>query len=494
MIKRRNAPTSTLESKRAVSANMNMLSTEQRQEIVEFLKEHSIFKVLDIQILEGIAPIFAEVQYGPGQIVFKQGDPADAVYIVRQGSVEVIQGEDPPKILAYVTAGECFGEMALIHETPRTATIRVPESATVVRLPKGALKELRARFPEVTSAIAEIINHRLAGTLPFQAPGLQGNLAFFDLATVIQTVIASRQSGVLILFGRSGKAVAQLVMKEGAISHATFKHLYGERAVLELMTRTDPLDFIFERQDVDKKPVDNKLRMKPPHMLLIEGARRADELPKLINALGWPNSIIVQGEPVQDWKRLGEEAELIGARAWPLMGAECTLDELAQKLPFDRYSIFLVLDEMIKRGHATRSSNERSSEALEKTLQLPKTAALEIVKVRRESRLRPVAEPMNLLHGPTQVVSMVNAINAVTSNLAVVLGKNEVRYILQQALRKAADRNAHLASIKIHPEAVSLDVRYATPEFSASEKTTKSLEQLMRIFIELAAKTQQLVE
>src|SRR6185437_14776053 len=139
MIKRRNAPTSTLESKRAVSANMNMLSTEQRQEIVEFLKEHSIFKVLDIQILEGIAPIFAEVQYGPGQIVFKQGDPADAVYIVRQGSVEVIQGEDPPKILAYVTAGECFGEMALIHETPRTATIRVPESATVVRLPKGAL-------------------------------------------------------------------------------------------------------------------------------------------------------------------------------------------------------------------------------------------------------------------------------------------------------------------------------------------------------------------
>jgi Cyclic nucleotide-binding domain/Domain of unknown function (DUF4388) len=473
---------------------MNTLSSEHRQEIVGFLKEHSIFKVLDERILEGISPIFAEIDFGPGQIVFQQGDPADAVYIVRSGSVEVIQGDDPPKILAYVTAGECFGEMALIHETPRTATIRVPESATVVRLPKAALKELRARFPEVTSAIAEVINHRLAGTLPFQAPGLQGNLAFFDLATVIQTVVASRQAGVLILFGRSGKAVAQLVMKDGVISHATFKHLYGERAVLELMTRTDPLDFIFERQDVDKKPQDNKLRLKPPHMLLIEGARRSDELPKLQQNLGWPNGVLAQGQPVSDWKPLGDEAQTIGTHAWPLLGAECTLEELCQKLPFDRYSVLLLLAEMLKRGHAVKSAFERSSQTLDKTLQLPKSYTNELIKRRQESRLKPVAEPMNLLHGPTQVVSMVNAINAVTSNLSLVLGKNEVRYILGQALKKAADSNPHLASLKIHPDASTLDVRYASPEFSASAKTAKSLEMLMRIFIDMTAKTQKLVD
>jgi CRP/FNR family cyclic AMP-dependent transcriptional regulator len=474
--------------------SMNTLSVEQRQEIVEFLKEHSIFKVLDLRILEGISPIFSEVHYGPGQIVFEQGDPADAVYIVRQGSVEVIQGEDPPKILAYLTAGECFGEMALIHETPRTATVRVPEQASVVRLPKAALKELRARFPEVTSAIAEVINHRLAGTLPFQAPGLQGNLAFFDLATVIQTVTASRQAGILILFGRSGKAVAQLVMKDGHISHATFRHLYGERAVLELMTRTDPLDFIFERQDVDNKPQDQKLRQKPPHMLLIEGARRADELPKLLASLGWPNTSFAQGEMPTDWKRLVEDGDTIGPRLWPLLGAECTVEEIAQKLPYDRYTVCSLLDEMVKRGHAKKSLSERAANELEKTLQLPKTAVAEMVRSRHESKLRPVNEPMNLLHGPTAVVTTVNAINAVTSNLGLVLGKNEVRYILQQALKKAADKNPHLASLKIHPEAATLDVRYASPEFSASDKTAKSLEVLMRIFLDIASKTQKLID
>lgn len=453
---------------------------ERRQEIVEFLKEHSILKVLDLRILEGISPIFGEVHYGPGQIVFRQGDPAEAMYIVMQGSVEVMQGESPAKIIAYLTAGECFGEMALVHETPRTATIRVPESATIIRIPKAALKELRTRFPEVTSAVADVINLRLAGTLPFQAPGLQGNLAFFDLATVIQTVIASRQAGVLILFGRSGKAVAQLVMKEGSISHATFKHLYGERAMLELMTRNDPLDFIFERQDVSKKPVDNQLRLKPPHMLLIEGARRADELPRLMADLGWPHCIIVQGQPVEDWAKVGDDGVIIGPRVWPLLGAGCSLEELCQKVQYDRYAILQVLDVMVKKGFARKEvPHHQQIQKMEKTLQLPKEVAQDIMRERKENQLKPVPEPMKFMHGPTQVVSTVNSINAVTSNLAGIIGKNEVRFVLSQALKKAADSHPHLASLKVHPEAATLDVRYANPEFSSSKQTVKSLETLI---------------
>jgi hypothetical protein len=473
---------------------MTSTSLDHRQELVEFLKEQSIFKVLDARIIEGISPIFSEMQFGPGQIVFKQGDPADAVYIVKSGSVEVIQGE-PPQILAYLTAGECFGEMALIHETPRTAAIRVPESASVIRLPKAALKELRARFPEVTGAIADVINHRLAGTLPFQAPGLQGNLAFFDLATVIQTVSSSRQAGVIVLFGSSGKAVAQLVMKGGNMIHATFNNLVGEQAILELMTRSDPLDFIFEHQDVDKRPQDPKLKSKPPHSLLIEGARRHDELQKFMPIVGWPNSVLAQGEEVTDWKRLGDDAEAVGPRAWPLMGAGCTVEEITEKLAFDRYTILAVLVEMIKRGHARKTQLERAPQASEKTLQLPKTAVADLARqVRDQNKLRPVAEPMNLLHGPTQVVARVNAINAITSNLGLIFGKNEVRYVLAQALKKAADSHPQLASLKINNETASLDVRQASPEFSASKDTIKSLEYLMRVFLDIASKSQKMVE
>src|SRR6185437_1122183 len=260
---------------------MNSLSAESRQALVQFLKENSILKVLDMRVLEGISPIFSETEYGPGEVIFQPGDPADAVFIVRAGSVEVSQG-DPPKAVAYLASGECFGELSLINDTVRTSTIRVPETATIIRIPKAAINELRKRFPEMTTTLAEVINRRAAGTMPFQAAGLQGNLAFFDLATVIQTVVSSRQSGLLIFFGRSGKAVAQLTMKDGAVIHAKFKQLSGETAVLELITRTPPLDFIFERRQVDDVPPDENLRRKPPHMLLMEGARRSDELPKLM--------------------------------------------------------------------------------------------------------------------------------------------------------------------------------------------------------------------
>jgi hypothetical protein len=108
--------------------------------------------------------------------------------------------------------------------------------------------------------------------------------------------------------------------------------------------------------------------------------------------------------------------------------------------------------------------------------------------------LKPIPEPLKFMHGPTQVVNTVNAINAVTSNLASILGKNEVRFVLSQALKKAADSYPHLASLKVHPEAATLDVRFANPEFSSSEKTVKSLETLMRIFLDIASKSQKLID
>jgi hypothetical protein len=470
-----------------------MNSIESRQELVEFLKEKSIFKVLDLRILEGISPIFMEMSCGPGHIVFKQGDAADAIYIIRTGSVEVIQG-DPPKIIAYLTAGECFGEMALIHETPRTATIRVPEEAFIIKIPKAALKELKAKFPEVTSAVADVINHRLAGTLPFQAPGLQGNLAFFDLPTVIQTVVASRQAGVLRLFGRSGKVVAQLIMKDGYITKATFKHLSGENALLELMTRNDPLDFVFERQDVSSKQDDPDLRMKPPHMLLIEGARRADELPKLAQQLGWPSSTFLQSTNLPDWNKLGGEAATISPKLWLLMEVGCNIDEMFTKLPYDRYSLFLSLEEMLRRGFIKKESVSRAAhQALEKTMQLPKAAAMQ-QQIQPQSRLVPQPEPMKLSQSPSQVVNTVNAINAVTVNMATVLGKNEVRFFLNQALKKAAETHPHLGSLRVHPEVATLDLRNASPEFSKAESSVASLQQLMRIFIDIAARSQKIMD
>ncbi len=466
-----------------------MNSAVRRQELIGFLKSHSIFKVLDKRILEGIGPIFQEIDCGPGHIVFRQGDSADAMYVIREGAVEVIQaeGEAQPRTIAYLTAGECFGEMAIIHETQRSATIRVPEEASIVRFPKAALKQLQAKFPEITGALAEVINKRLSGTLPFLPPGLQGNLAFFDLPTVIQTVVATRQSGALLLFGPSGKGVAQLIMKSGSIRRATFQHLTGERALYELLSRDEPLDFLFERQDVSGKLEDSDLCGRLPHMLLIEGARRSDELPRLLLSIAWPEATYLQSTRLPDWTTLGAEKKNIAPRLWLLMEVGCTVQEMSQKLPYDRYTLAATIEEMLKRGYITRNEKAPPGQRLPaKTAQLPRPTLAPPVP---QPKLRQQPEPLKLGQSPSPVVSAVNALNAVTLNLGRILGNNEVRFVLSQALARAAEEYRHLASLRVNPEIPTLDLRGASAEFSQSESNVKALEFLARTFIEMAART-----
>lgn len=82
-------------------------------------------------------------RYGMGEIVFAEGDAADAVYLIRRGSVTVsrqVNGKEV--ILAYVSAGNYIGEMALVSRTPRTATVRAAAPTELVALDAGRFNAL----------------------------------------------------------------------------------------------------------------------------------------------------------------------------------------------------------------------------------------------------------------------------------------------------------------------------------------------------------------
>ncbi|HEY9871618.1 MAG TPA: cyclic nucleotide-binding domain-containing protein [Candidatus Obscuribacterales bacterium] len=437
--------------------------SESQEELVAFLKERSIFRVLDERVLKGIAQLFEELSCGPGHIVFKQGDDADAIYVIREGSVEVIQDhQGSPRVIAYLTSGDCFGEMALMHDTARNATIRVPEEARILRLSRKAFTELQAYFPEITREVTKVVNRRLSGKLPFSSPGLQGNLAFFDLPTVVQTVVGSRQTGVLSLRGRAGKLLAQLFIRQGRLVHASYMHLTGELAFYELLTRTDPLDFQFEQQgDLDPAvPIDKPLSAKEPYKLLMEGARRADELPKLMSSLDWPSQIYVQAGPQPDWTSLKVDVEPVARKLWFLLEAGLTVQQLAEKLPYDRYTLLSVIDELQRCGHV-------------------------------RARGAKVSVPKPVEHKPSEVAAIVSAINAISLNLATIMGAARVRAVLGQALEQSSRRYSNLTSLKLNSETVTLDVRLAKPDMSQSEASIESLEHLARTFLKLASELPQ---
>ena len=458
--------------------------TEKSREIADFLKNHSIFQILDMNILEGLSPLFTEIECGPGRVIFKEGDQADSLYVIKSGSIAVLQSKPQQRVITYLTAGECFGEMSIVHDSPRNATIRVPEEAVVLRLPIAAFRELSRRFPQITSEITDVISRRSVGNIPFKAPKLQGNLAFFDLPTVIQTVISSRQNGMLALYGRNGKIIGQLVIKNASIATATFDQLKGEYALYELMMSSDPLDFTFDQQEVHTGEVDRDLLRRPPHMLMIEGARRADELPKLMKEVDYPNATYTPLKSVPDLTKFEDRRELVRT-LWTLIEMGGNGETICKQMAFDRYAVLSVLDELIKSGMLKAEPGRRITEEYRRrTTQLMKPK-LDASAVALDS---PKVD--DLSESPSELLKIVSSLNAVTSNLGTIYGKTEVRMLLLEALAKASKLFPVLVGLRVHVDTPCLDLRGASEKFSHSADSLSGLLLVSNLFLELLIKMQ----
>ena len=115
--------------------------------------------------LQGTRGIHRE-HFEPGQEVFHQGDLGDRVYILMRGKVEVVKQFDDrdEQRLATLSQGETFGEMALLNETRRTATIRCLEPTDCLSLPKGEFTALAANLPDLRKSFDRVMEAREEST------------------------------------------------------------------------------------------------------------------------------------------------------------------------------------------------------------------------------------------------------------------------------------------------------------------------------------------
>lgn len=105
-----------------------------------------------------------ENKYRKRQVVCAEGEPGDCLYYVRWGSVGVYAawGTDDQRKLAELHAGDCFGEMSVIDHAPRSATVVVLESGTILdRVAEDDFEEFIARQPNEAYRILEGLCHKL---------------------------------------------------------------------------------------------------------------------------------------------------------------------------------------------------------------------------------------------------------------------------------------------------------------------------------------------
>jgi CRP/FNR family transcriptional regulator, anaerobic regulatory protein len=117
--------------------------------MLNFLRRIPLFRDLEEVDLARVLAVARLERYAAGELVFREGEPVDALYLVREGTVTVFRDAPgkPQQVLARLREGGFFGETGLLERVRRIASARASAPTTVLRIDKGDLLCLLADYP-----------------------------------------------------------------------------------------------------------------------------------------------------------------------------------------------------------------------------------------------------------------------------------------------------------------------------------------------------------
>ncbi|MBN1671480.1 MAG: cyclic nucleotide-binding domain-containing protein [Kiritimatiellae bacterium] len=140
------------------------------QTILNSLINIPLFDKLEPGDLKVVAKQMNYARVATGQIVFREGDRGDSVCFVVDGSLDVVKesGTGDPVVIATLPSGRCIGEMALVDDFPRSATIRAKTDATLVSLSRETFENILQEHPQIgikiLKAVARLLSLHLRRT------------------------------------------------------------------------------------------------------------------------------------------------------------------------------------------------------------------------------------------------------------------------------------------------------------------------------------------
>lgn len=219
-----------------------------------FLRNVPVLADLSAELLEELSREATPVRVAAGEWILREGDPADSLYILRSGRVEVVDERPPETLIRVLRRGDVLGELALLRRAPRSASARARRDTELLELTRAAFESLIQAAPDFALALVRSIGAQLAASRSPVAQanpprtiavvGLDAGAPWAKLTAELETAlaahgtVASLSGGELNAIDQAVESVDRVTLAAGHRPHDEWTDLCLREADLILAVTT----------------------------------------------------------------------------------------------------------------------------------------------------------------------------------------------------------------------------------------------------------------
>jgi len=133
-------------------------------EEVEVLRKIPLFANIEPAKLKLMCFASQRMTFKPGQTLCTQGDVGDSAFIILEGAADVVVENDGPLVVAQLGKNDIIGEIAILCDVPRTASVIATGELTALEITKDLFFRMVTDFPELGVEVMRVLAHRLEHT------------------------------------------------------------------------------------------------------------------------------------------------------------------------------------------------------------------------------------------------------------------------------------------------------------------------------------------
>ena len=133
---------------------------------IALLHRVPVFSTLAEDDLSRVADVAVPRSFGPGEVVFREGDESETCYIVRSGRARAVRGHPDGRSITLATfgPGDIFGELAMFDDESRSATVEATEETKAIAILGPDMRRLMREHPEIAVKLMSGLGRRLRDT------------------------------------------------------------------------------------------------------------------------------------------------------------------------------------------------------------------------------------------------------------------------------------------------------------------------------------------